>query len=118
ALFTAIPGASTYLKGGLVPYFTESKIKVLGLDEQLIYRHSVVSAEVAKAMARKVRQKFGADYGVATTGNAGPTKGDSDASVGTVYIALACDEKVIVNEFHFGRHREKVVKKAVAKTLE
>lgn len=117
-LFTAIPGASRYFKGAIVPYFTEAKTNVLEVDERLIKRHSVVSAEVAKAMALQVSRKFGADYGLATTGNAGPTKGDSEASLGTVYIALACENTVKVEAFHLGNHREKVVGKAVAKALE
>jgi len=55
---------------------------------------------------------------VATTGNAGPTKGDSDAEVGTVWIAIAKGNEVFSEKFLFGRHRERVVQKAVNKALE
>ena len=62
----------------------------------------MVSAPVAEAMAVAARERFGATIGVATTGNAGPSKGDSDAELGTVYIALASQNGVVSYEFHLG----------------
>jgi nicotinamide-nucleotide amidase len=50
-MLSSVPGASNYFKGSVVSYATETKIKVLGISEALIQKHSVVSAEVAKAMA-------------------------------------------------------------------
>ncbi|GIR17872.1 MAG: hypothetical protein CM15mP32_0590 [Flavobacteriaceae bacterium] len=47
------------------------------MSEELITSHSVVSEEVALAMAKGVRKQMKSDYAIATTGNAGPTKGDS-----------------------------------------
>ena len=60
---------------------------------------------------------FNTDYAIATTGNAGPTKGDSDAEVGTVCIAIAT-KKVFSEKFNFGNHRVKVINKAVNKAFE
>lgn len=117
ALFTGIPGASSYYRGGLVPYQTAMKTRILGVSEPLIRKFSVVSAEVAEAMARRAQEVFQADVAVATTGNAGPTKGDSDAEVGTVFIAVACRKKTEVREYHLGKLREKVVGKAVNEAL-
>ncbi|WP_194768023.1 competence/damage-inducible protein A [Tamlana sp. I1] len=116
--FTANPGASAYFKGGLVTYSTESKINVLKVSKSKIDQFSVVSAQVAEAMARNARKLFQSDYGVATTGNAGPEKGDSDAEVGTVFIAIATENGVYSQEFNFGNSRIKVVNKAVNKALE
>ena len=118
ARLTKIPGASAYFKGGAVVYHTQSKSKVLGVSEALIQKHSVVSQEVAEAMAVQVRNKFGASVGLATTGNAGPSKGDSDAEVGTVWIAIATKDRVLSEQFLFGKHRQRVVGKAVNKALE
>ncbi len=89
---TAHSGASNYFKGGLVAYAMDSKIDVLKVNPELIKAHSVVSNQVAEAMAENVRQLFASDYGLATTGNAGPTKGDSEAEIGTVCIAIATPE--------------------------
>lgn len=117
SLFTEIPGASAYFKGGLIPYSTAIKTKVLGVPPEIIATHSVVSAQTAVAMARKTQVLFQSDFGLATTGNAGPTKGDSSVAIGTVFIALAVADKVYVEEFHLGNHREKVVEKAVLQAL-
>lgn len=117
-LLTSVSGASNYFKGSVVSYATETKISVLGLSEALIKEYSVVSAEVAKQMAIHVKNIMKTDYAIATTGNAGPTKGDSKAEVGSVFIALATPNEVIVEEFNFGQPREKVIDRAVNKSLE
>jgi len=116
--FTQHAGASAYFNGGVVTYATASKIKVLGIDKTLIDTHSVVSAPVAEAMAKNVRELFNADYGVATTGNAGPSKGESDAEIGNVFIAVATKYTVVSASFMLGSARQRVIKKAVNKALE
>jgi nicotinamide-nucleotide amidase len=117
-LLTSVSGASAYFKGSIVSYATDAKINVLGISKDVIAQHSVVSKEVASAMALNVQKIMQADYAIATTGNAGPTKGDADAEVGTVCIALATPNGVIVEEFNFGQPREKVIDRAVIKSLE
>lgn len=117
-ILTSVAGASKYFKGGIVSYSTETKISVLGIPEDLIKEHSVVSAAVAKQMAINVKSIMKTDYAIATTGNAGPAKGDSNAELGTVFIALATPNEVIVEEFNFGQSREKVIDRAVIKSLE
>ncbi len=115
---TANSGASAYFKGGLVTYATQSKIDILKVEAALIDKHSVVSKQVAKAMALGVQKLYNSDYALATTGTAGPTKGDSSVEVGTVCIALATPTDVIVEEFHLGQHRFKVIQRAVNKAFE
>lgn len=118
AAFTTHPGASSCFKGGIVSYATQAKEEILKVPKELIEKHSVVSAEVAEAMAKNARKMFKTDYALSTTGNAGPTKGDSDAEVGTVFIGLATPEKTYAEKFIFGNHRDQVVKKAVYKAFE
>jgi nicotinamide-nucleotide amidase len=77
-----------------------------------------VSFEVAKAMAIAVKKLMKSDYAIATTGNAGPTKGDGNAEIGTVFIAIATPNEVVVEEFDFGQPREKVIDRAVNKAFE
>lgn len=115
--FTANAGSSAFFKGGLVPYATASKVKLLGIPEALIEKHSVVSKAVAEAMAQNIRNMFESDYAISTTGNAGPAKGDSDAEVGTVHIAIATKDYVISEEFNFGKHRENVIGRAANKAF-
>ena len=110
---TSYGGASAFFKGGVVAYSTETKLKVLDVPSTLISKHSVVSSEVAEAMAQNVKAVFNSDYGIATTGNAGPTKGNSDAEIGTVFIAIATPDRVFSQQFNFGQQRLRVVQKAV-----
>ena len=118
SIVTAIPGASAFFKGGLVAYSEEVKINTLSVSEEIIREHSVVSNEVALEMALKCREKFQSDYAIATTGNAGPTKDKTDKSVGVVFIAIAGPEGHTVEEFYFGKPREKVIERASVKALE
>lgn len=118
AEFTTHPGASSCFFGGLVTYATKSKIEVLEVPKEIIEKYSVVSAEVAEKMAENAKRMFKTDYALSTTGNAGPTKGDSDAQVGTVYIGLATPKGVISKKFVFGKSRNQVVDQAVNKAFE
>ena len=115
---TQVAGASEYFKGCAVAYHTQSKTDLLGVSEALINKYSVVSKEVASAMAENARKKFNTTVGLSTTGNAGPSKGDSDAEIGTVWIAIAIQDKIVTKKFLFGRHRERVIGKSVNKALE
>ena len=115
---TQIPGASSYFKGCVVAYATEVKVNLLGVSKGLTDNFSVVSAPVAEAMAVGVRERFGSTIGVSTTGNAGPSKGDSDADLGTVFIAVSSVSGVVSYELHLGKHRERVVEKAINKAME
>ncbi|KRD12875.1 damage-inducible protein CinA [Flavobacterium sp. Root901] len=118
SLLSSVQGASGYFKGSVVSYATEAKVNVLGVSQDLINQFSVVSAEVAAAMALNVKDILKTDYAIATTGNAGPSKGDADAEIGTVFIALATPDGVITEEFNFGQPREKVIDRATIKSLE
>ncbi len=117
--FTTNSGASAYFNGGVVTYSTASKINVLDVPEEIIEAHSVVSPQVVESMALNALKLFQSDFAVATTGNAGPTKGDSDAEIGTVLIAIATKYDGVYSEtFNFGSDRVKVMNKAVNKALE
>ena len=115
---TAIPGASAYFKGSIVSYATEAKINVLGVPKEDVAAYSVVSEQVAKAMAIGVKDLLKTDFAIATTGNAGPTKGDSSAAIGTVFIAIASPNGVFATQFNMGNHRERIVQKSVNKAFE
>lgn len=115
---TSIPGASAYFKGSVVGYATAAKNEVLGVPEDLIKKYSVVSEEVAKSMALRAQKLFKADFAISTTGNAGPTKGDSDVDIGTVFIGIATPDAVFAERFSMGNHRVRIVQKSVHKAFE
>jgi nicotinamide-nucleotide amidase len=118
ATLTAVSGASNYFKGSVVSYATETKINVLGIDNEVVEKYGVVSTEVASEMVKSVQKIMTSDYAIATTGNAGPTKSDAQADLGIVYVAIATPNAVFVEEFNFGQPREKVIDRAVSKALE
>ncbi len=117
-VLSSVAGASQYFYGSIVTYRTESKTELLGISEQTLSEFGVVSAETAKQMATAVQAKFGTDFALATTGNAGPSAGDERQPVGKVFIGLATPNGVEAYEFDFGQPREKVIDRAVAKALE
>lgn len=88
AAFTAVPGASSTYLGGVVAYAGSLKVELVGVPETVVDVHGVVSAECARAMANGVRGLTGADYGVSTTGVAGPD-GQEGHPVGTVFVAVS-----------------------------
>lgn len=96
AELTDSPGASAFFLGGINCYQNGVKIHQLGVDAELIEKHTAVDGEVAIQLAQSVREKFSIAcaknaeqvLGVSTTGVAGP---DSVCGipVGTVYLGIA-----------------------------
>ncbi|MEV0526574.1 CinA family protein [Streptomyces sp. NPDC050439] len=91
---TAVPGASHVFRGSVTAYATELKREVLGVDGTLLAERGAVDAEVALQMAAGVRKVMGADWGIATTGVAGPEPQDGQA-VGTVFVAVVGPEAAV-----------------------
>ena len=117
-IITSISGSSNYFRGGIVSYATDTKVSLLGVKQTTIDAFSVVSTQVAEEMALGVQKVLSSDFAVATTGNAGPSKGDADASLGTVCVAIATPNGVFSEQFNFGQPRQKVIDRAVNKGLE
>lgn len=115
---TSMPGASAYFKGAIVSYATETKIELLGVPKEIVEKHSVVSEVVAMAMAKNAKDTLQTDFAIATTGNAGPDKGDSDVDIGTVFIGISTPEGTFAEKFTMGNHRERIVKKSINKAFE
>jgi nicotinamide-nucleotide amidase len=86
---TDVAGSSAYFMGGAVAYTAAVKQQVAGVAPALIAEHGEVSAEVAIALARGIRERFGTTYGVGVTGIAGPGGGSEAKPVGTVHLAVA-----------------------------
>ena len=117
-VFTLISGSSEVYKGTAVTYATPMKTKVLGVPAETIERCGVVSQEVVEAMAKGVRELMDADFGVATTGVAGPSGGTDENPVGTVWIGVATPNGVVSKRFNFGKDRENVINRATIAAYE
>ncbi|MFN0071706.1 MAG: CinA family protein [Chloroflexota bacterium] len=103
---SALPGSSDVFRGGVIPYADSAKTGLLGVPLELIVSHGAVSAEVALAMALGVRERLGADVGVALTGIAGPGGARPNKPVGLVFIAISgpfSDDQVHRREWHGSR---------------
>jgi len=88
-LVTEIPGASAYLRGGVVAYADAAKEAFLDVPPGALSEHGAVSAQVALAMAAGARGRFEADVGIAVTGISGPSGGSPQKPVGLTYVAVA-----------------------------
>ena len=106
-MITSISGSSSFFNGSLVTYTNKSKSQLLDVNDQVIEKHGAVSQQVVEQMAKNVRLKFDSDYGISTSGIAGPTGGTADKPVGTVWIAVASEEKVISKKLNLGYNRER-----------
>lgn len=98
ALITAVPGASDVLEGAIVAYAPRVKEEFLGVPADVIDRCGIVSAETAAAMAKGAADRFAADCALALTGYAGPSGGDSENPVGTVWIAASCKDRTVTKK--------------------
>ena len=111
-LITSIAGSSDYFNGGIIAYANDIKTNVLKVDVSTLQTNGAVSKEVAEQMASGVRQRLKADFGIATTGIAGPTGGSNEKPVGTVWIAVATPDALVSEKFSFGDSRERTIRRA------
>ena len=117
-VITLIPGSSEIFKGTAVTYATPMKTKVLGVPAATIEEFGVVSQPVVEGMAKGVRDLMESDFGVATTGVAGPGGGTEETPVGTVWIGVASAHGVVSKCFNFGNVRENVINRATIAAYE
>lgn len=110
-LITQAAGSSEVFSMGLVTYSNEAKHQLLGVPSELLECHGAVSQQCVEAMARGVRERAGATFGVAISGIAGPGGATPDKPVGTVHFALDWDggARHVSLVFPFDRQRVKVV---------
>lgn len=109
-LITSIPGSSAYYQGSVLSYSNDVKINELNVSSSDLINHGAVSQEVVEQMAQNVRTKLGTTYGVATSGIAGPDGGTEEKPIGTVWIAVADENKVYSKKLQLGNNRERNIK--------
>ncbi len=102
---TDIPGSSNYFMGGVIAYSNDEKIARLRVSPETLKQFGAVSEQTAREMAAGVRETTGTDFGLSTTGIAGPTGATPEKPVGLVYVGLATKESVVAKKFVFGEDR-------------
>jgi PncC family amidohydrolase len=114
---THVPGASAVLRGGLVAYADDAKVRLLGVPRGVLATHGAVSEATARAMAAGVRDLFEADYGVATTGIAGPGGATPLKPLGLSHVAAASRGELHADATTHRGDRQHVKAAAVAQAL-
>jgi nicotinamide-nucleotide amidase len=104
-LITSVPGSSTYYQGGIIPYHNQFKNKILGVSNDTLSRFGAVSEETVREMAAGVRKLFNSDFGLASSGIAGPDGGTDEKPVGTVWIACAMNGRVETKKLQLTQDR-------------
>ncbi len=110
SVITAVPGSSSYYKGGLICYNNEIKENLLGVDAKVIEENTPVCEEVVRQMVIGANKLFGTDYAVAVSGYAGPggpDGGKAGVIVGTIWIAVGNAEKMVSRMIEEDNGRDK-----------
>jgi PncC family amidohydrolase len=115
---TDIPGSSGYFLGAIVSYADTAKAALLGVPTEVLSAHGAVSAQVGRAMAEGVRERFAADLAAAVTGVAGPDGGSEAKPVGLTYVAVATEEGADVRRFVWSGDRSANKEASAAAVLE
>ncbi len=104
-LLTNVPGSSRFLHLGIVAYSNDSKIKTLKVSPETIKKHGAVSEQTAIEMANGIRKLHKTEFGLSTTGIAGPGGGTKRKPVGFVYIAVATKNETLCIKYMFEGER-------------
>ncbi len=117
AALTRVPGASQVFRGGVIAYSNDVKRDILGVDAPTLEEHGAVSPKTAQQMARGVRERLGADVGLATTGIAGPGGATAEKPVGLVYFGLSEPRFTRSLRYQFGGSRTMIQERCVTVAL-
>ncbi len=117
ATLVNVPGSSDYVRGGVVAYTDAAKMHLLGVPWEMLQKEGAVSETCARWMATQVRTRLKAHVGVATTGYAGPTGGEPDKPIGTVFIAVSTPISTNVERYHLRGTRQQIRERATALAL-
>ena len=116
-LITSVAGSSDYYQGSIIAYANEVKERELGVSAATLQKHGAVSEETVSAMAEGVKNRLGTDYGLATSGIAGPGGGTPDKPVGTVWIAVAHPHGTSTKLLNLFKNREINIRLSAVFTL-
>ncbi len=111
-LITSVPGSSFYYTGSVIAYENRIKTEVLNVDQSIIDSRGVVSREVVEQMAKGVKELFGTDASISTSGIAGPDGGTKEKPVGTTWICVAYGQRNYSGKYQFGGSRERIIEQA------
>ncbi len=106
-MITDVPGSSRVFREGYVVYDNDAKVRILGVDPEILRIHGAVSEETVRAMAAGTRERSGAGIAAAVSGIAGPDGGSPEKPVGTVWIAVSYGDQTLTHKISYDRGRRK-----------
>lgn len=112
AMITSVPGSSDYFTGSVIAYDNRIKQEMLAVSEKTLVQHGAVSKETALEMAKGIRNRYKTDYGIATTGIAGPEGGTEEKPVGLVWVAVSSEYGDHVEKHNFAFSRTNNIRRA------
>lgn len=116
-LITEVPGSSAYYEGTIVCYSYDIKENELNVPHEILIERGAVSEEIVNILSEEVKKKYKTDYAIAISGIAGPDGGTPDKPVGTVWIAVRNNKKVVAKKFIFGKDRKRNIKQSALTAL-
>lgn len=116
-LITSIAGSSAYYAGSVVSYSYNAKENILNVDRNLLEKFGAVSEETVTVMAKNILTKMNTDYAIAVSGIMGPDGGTTDKPVGSVWVAVASNEKIVTKLFKFRFDRIKNIQLTATNAL-
>ena len=117
SVITSISGSSEYFKGGIVAYANEVKTALLGVSETTLEKHGAVSEETVCEMVKGAMKSMKTSCAIATSGIAGPGGGTPTKPVGTIWIAVSCNDKIVTKKLQGDNGREKNTQNSIEKAL-
>ena len=106
-MLTTNSGSSKYYLGSIISYSNDSKKSLLGVNKDDLNNYGAVSKQVVEQMALGIRKELGTDFGLATSGIAGPTGATVEKPVGTIWICVSSESKIISKKLNLGYSRER-----------
>lgn len=116
-LITSVAGSSAYYNGCIVPYHNEFKQALLKVDASVFEKNGAVSKECVMAMAQETLMALKCDVAIAVSGIAGPGGATDEKPVGTTWIAVAYDGRIISKKFVFGENRQRNIQMTAVTAL-
>ncbi len=117
AVFTSIPGSSSFFETAIVTYSNKQKVELLNIDKNILFQYGAVSEECAEAMAKGIQKIASVNIAISVTGIAGPDGGTPKKPVGTVFSTTIIDNNVTTYKFSFTGTRNEIRVKTVEKIL-
>ena len=114
---TDVAGSSVYVKGAVVAYSNEIKVRLAGVSEGTLRAYGAVSEQTAAELSEGIRKTIGTDVGIGITGIAGPGGGTAEKPVGLVYISVSGKDGTVVQEHHFKGTRAEIKRQSAENAL-